>query len=152
LGFGTTHPTAGYRSENLENQTFPDEAFDLVITQDVFEHVFDAPAAFKEIVRTLKPGGAHIFTTPLVNKKKASEKWASLSDSGIVYHHPPEYHGNPMSAEGSLVTWHWGEDIVTHIKDSSGLETEIIALDDLNMGIRAEYIEVLVTARPIGAK
>jgi SAM-dependent methyltransferase len=149
LGFGNTHPSAGYRSENLEKQTFPDKTFDLVVTQDVFEHVFDAPTAFKEIARTLRPGGAHIFTTPLVNKKNPSEKWASLSDAGIVHHHPPEYHGNPMSADGSLVTWHWGEDIVMHIKKATGLETQIVALDDIKMGIRAEYIEVLVTARPI---
>ena len=147
LGFGNTHPLAGYRSEDLENQTFPDEAFDLVITQDVFEHIFDAAAAFREITRTLRAGGAHIFTTPLVNKDKPSEQWASISDSGVVYHHPPEYHGNPMSAEGSLVTWHWGEDIVAHIKSASGLDTEIVSLDDLGMGIRAEYIEVLVTTR-----
>ena len=152
LGFGNTHPTAGYRSENLENQTFPDKAFDLVVTQDVFEHIFDAPVAFMEIARTLRPGGAHIFTTPLVNKDKPSERWASLSDAGIIYHHPPEYHGNPMSAEGSLVTWHWGEDIVTHIKNASGLDTQVVALDDLKMGIRAEYIEVLVTTRPIEAR
>ena len=148
LGFGNFHPLAGYRSENLEKQTFPNEAFDLVITQDVFEHIFDAPAAFKEIARTLRPGGAHIFTTPLVNKGQPSEKWASMSEAGIVYDHPPEYHGNPMSAEGSLVTWHWGEDIVRYIKNASGLDTEIIALDDLKLGIRAEYIEVLMTTRP----
>jgi SAM-dependent methyltransferase len=148
LGFGNAHPVAGYRSENLEKQTFPDEAFDLVVTQDVFEHVFDAPAAFGEVARTLRPGGAHIFTTPLVNKAKPSEKWASMSEAEIIYHHPPEYHGNPMSAEGSLVTWHWGADIVTHIRNASELNTEIITLDDLQMGIRAEYIEVLVTTRP----
>ena len=39
-----------------------------------------------------------------------------------------------MSAEGSLVTWHWGEDIVTHIKNASGLDTEVVALDDLDDG------------------
>jgi hypothetical protein len=75
-------------SENLEKQTFADDAFDLVVTQDVFEHIFDAPTAFMEIARTLRLGGAHIFTTPLVNKKKPSVKWASLSDAGIVHHHP----------------------------------------------------------------
>ncbi|MGA7215751.1 MAG: hypothetical protein WBX20_16225 [Terrimicrobiaceae bacterium] len=53
-----------------------------------------------------------------------------------------------MSAEGSLVTWHWGYDIVTHIKNASGLDTEIIELDDIKLGIRGEYIEVLVTVRP----
>ena len=152
LGFGNTHPNAGYRSENLENQTFPDKAFDLIVTQDVFEHVFDAPAAFMEIARTLRRGGAHIFTTPLVNKDKPSERRASISNGGIVYHHPPEYHDNPMSAEASLVTWHWGEDIVTHIKNASGLDTQVVALHDLKMGIRAEYIEVLVTTRPIEAE
>jgi 2-polyprenyl-3-methyl-5-hydroxy-6-metoxy-1,4-benzoquinol methylase len=36
-----------------------------VITQDVMEHVFDPHHAFKEIARTLKPGGLHIFTTPI---------------------------------------------------------------------------------------
>ena len=119
-----------------------------MVTQDVFEHVFDAPRAFKEIARTLRPGGAHVFTTPLVNKKRPSERWASISESGVVYHHPPEYHGNPISADGSLVTWHWGEDIVTYVKDATGLDTEIILLDDLQMGIRAEYLEVMVTIRP----
>lgn len=149
LGFGNTHPKAGYRSENLAMQTFPDQAFDLVVTQDVFEHIFDAPMAFMEIARTLRPGGAHIFTTPLVNKNRPSEKWASLSAAGIVYHHPPEYHGNPMKPEGSLVTWHWGEDIVRHIKNATGLNTQVVAFDDLKMGLRAEYLEVLVTTRPI---
>ncbi len=86
--------------------------------------------------------------TPLVNKGEPSEQWASLSDTGVVYHHTPEYHGNTMSAEGSLVTWHWGYDIVTHIKNASGLDTEIIELDDIKLGIRGEYIEVLVTVRP----
>jgi len=38
-----------------------DESFDLVITQDFFEHVL-RPA--KEIARTLKSGGAHIYAVP----------------------------------------------------------------------------------------
>ena len=82
LGFGNIHPIAGYRSENLEKQTFSDQSFDLVVTQDVLEHIFDAQAAFKEIARTLRPGGAHIFTTPLVNNGRPSEQRASISDRG----------------------------------------------------------------------
>jgi len=54
----------GYRSENLEQQTFPDASFDMVITQDVFEHVLDPARGFAEVARTLKPGGAHVFTVP----------------------------------------------------------------------------------------
>lgn len=54
----------GFRCENLEHQTFGDGAFDLVITQDVFEHVLHPAQAFSEIARTLRPGGSHVFTAP----------------------------------------------------------------------------------------
>ena len=114
IQYGDIHPENKYRSEDLEKQTFADESFDIVVTQDVMEHIFDAEAAFREIHRTLKPGGAHIFTTPLVNKGKPTQRRAELLSDGHVKHHfPPEYHGNPMSSEGSLVTWHWGLDIIT---------------------------------------
>jgi len=53
---GQLHPRSGCRCENLEKLTFPDESFDLFVSQDVVEHVFDPEAAFKEIARVLKPG------------------------------------------------------------------------------------------------
>jgi hypothetical protein len=47
----------------------------------------------------LKRGGAHVFTVPLVNKDKKSECWASIGEQNkVVYHHEPEYHGNPIGA------------------------------------------------------
>jgi hypothetical protein len=60
---------------------------------------------------------------------------------------PPEYHRNPISAEGSLVTVHWGYDITNFIFETSGLFTEIVFLDILEYGIRAEYIEVLIVRK-----
>ena len=138
----------GFRNDNLEKQTFGNETFDLVVTQDVFEHVYNPADAFKEVSRTLKKGGAHIFTTPLVNKFNPSEVWAKLGDNGKpVFLKTPEHHGNPVNAEGSPVTMHWGYDIVDFIKQSSGLETHIEYIDDLNYGIRAEYNEVLVSKK-----
>ena len=74
----------GYRNENLESQTFKDESFDLVITQDVMEHIFNPQSAFREIARTLKPGGAHIFTVPLINKERTTECWAKLDDNNNI--------------------------------------------------------------------
>ncbi len=145
LDFGKTHPTLGYRSEDLEKQTFADEEFDLVITQDVMEHIFDAQAAFREIHRTLKPGGAHIFTTPLVNKDKPSQRRAERKPDGTVAHlFPPDYHGNPMSSQGSLVTWHWGADIVDAMTKTCDCRAELVPSRDPAMGIEGEYLEVLV--------
>ena len=62
----------GIRCENLEHLSFGDESFDLHLTRDVFEHLFDPATAFREIARTLRPGLAHLFTTPLVGKNEAT--------------------------------------------------------------------------------
>lgn len=138
------------RCENLEALTFDDESIDLHVTQDVIEHVFDFKAAFKEIARTLRPGGAHIFTVPLLNKFNPSSFRAKKTSSGkIEYLSEPVYHGNPISDDGSLVTVDWGYDIGQHIFNASGLFTDFIVIDDLAQGIRAEYIEVLVTKKYI---
>jgi SAM-dependent methyltransferase len=115
---------------NLEHLSFGDESFDLHITQDVFEHLFDPAAACREIARTLLPGGAHVFTTPLVRKNEPTRFCASLAPDGTVIHliEPPEYHGNPISSEGSLVTVNWDFDITNFIFESSGSSTEIVLL------------------------
>ena len=145
---GSVHPKHGYRCENLEALTFEDESFDLVVSQDVMEHIYDPEKAFKEIARVLKPGGAHIFTVPIINKSDETECWASREiDGDIIYHHEPEYHGNPIDEKGSLVTMHWGYDIQNFIMDAANTPTTIIMMDDLELGIRAEYIEVLVSVK-----
>ena len=139
----------GVRCENLEHLSYSDESFDLHITQDVFEHLFDPAAACREIARTLRPGGAHVFTTPLVRKNEPTQFCASLAPDGTLVHlvEPPEYHRNPISSEGSLVTVNWGYDITNFIFETSGLFTEIVFLDILEYGIRAEYIEVLIARK-----
>jgi hypothetical protein len=61
---------------------------------------------------------------------------------------PEQYHGNPVGDGRSLVTVDWGFDICQHIFNACGLFTHLIHIDDLSRGIRAEYIEVLVTIKP----
>ena len=145
LGSGEIHSSKGYRSEDLERQTFSDEYFDLVITQDVMEHVFDATAAFREIHRTLKPGGAHIFTTPLINKHSPTSCRAKRMPNGnIQFLAPAEYHANPMSIGGSLVTWHWGFDIKDIIAQADAGLASVINVPNQTMAIEGEYLEVIV--------
>lgn len=137
------------RSENLERQTFADATFDLVITQDVMEHVFDPAAAYREIHRTLKPGGMHIHTTPIYKDLVRSERRAALNDDGSVQHiSEPEYHGNPIDDSGSLVTFHYGYDIADLIAEWTGADVEIRRYNDRTSGIVAEFSEVIVSTRP----
>ena len=138
-----------FQNEDLEAQTITDESFDLVITQDVFEHLYTPRKAFAEIARTLKSGGAHIFTVPIINKHKPTEVWATMHPDGSpCFLHAPEWHGNPIAQEGSPVTMHYGFDIVDFIRQSSDMETTIEYPFNLYYGIAGEYIEVLVSKKP----
>ena len=136
------------RNENLEDLTYSDNTFDLLITSDVMEHVYDPDKAFNEIHRVLKPGGAHIFSVPLVNKFKPTERWANKGTNGEpIFLHEPEWHGNPIDDKGSPVTMHWGYDIVDRIKKCTQDDCFIEYMDDLAYGIRAEYIEIVVSRK-----
>lgn len=139
----------GFRNENLEALSFADASIDLHITQDVLEHVFNPEALFREIARTLRPGGAHVFTVPLVRGAEPSRRRALQNPDGTITHLlAAQYHGNPVDERGSLVTMDWGYDICTAIANACGLHTEIHTIDDLSLGIRAKFIEVLVTRKP----
>lgn len=138
----------GIRCENIEQLSFADESVDIHVSQDVIEHVFHPECAFSEIARTLKPGGGHVFTVPIVNRHNPTRQRAYISADGSVVHiETPQYHGNPIDIKGSLVTFDWGYDICQRIFEASGLFTYVIQIDDLMNGIRAEYIDVLVTVK-----
>jgi hypothetical protein len=148
---GTLEPGGRWRSEDLERQTFESGSFDVVITQDVFEHIFDTDAAFREVQRTLRPGGAHLLTTPLVRAEAASRRRAERAADGVRHLEPPEFHGNPMSADGSLVTWDWGYDIVEQIRACTGDEARRIMVEIPALGMVAAYLDVIVVERRTAA-
>lgn len=61
---GAVDPGAPH--EDLTALSYPEAAFDLVLTSETLEHVSDLDAALAEIRRVLKPGGRHLFTVPLM--------------------------------------------------------------------------------------
>jgi SAM-dependent methyltransferase len=138
--------SAGFRCENLEDQTFPDESFDLVVTQDVLEHVMNPALAFSEIARTLRVGGAHVFTVPWYYWKSTLVR-ATLSAGQVQHLLPPDYHGNPIDARGSLVVREWGLDLLDFIRESSGLQTAVVRVWDRRLGIDGEFREVFVSRK-----
>lgn len=140
----------GFRNENLQAQTFPDNTFDVVVTLDVMEHVNEPEQAFKEIFRTLKPQGAFVFTVPTYKGKVTSERRALYRPDGTVeYYSPAEFHGNPVSDAGALVTFHYGYDLAQSIYQWAGLDTEVIRFHDHHHGIIGDFTEVYVATKNV---
>lgn len=134
----------GFRNENLEQTTFEDEQFDLIITQDVLEHVNFPDRVFRECARTLKKGGAHIFTVPTLPDTIGIFRRAQFSENRIEHYAEPIYHGNPIDPNGSLVTFDYGYKLPEYIKDWSGLDVEVTRFHDSYHGLLGEFMEVYV--------
>lgn len=140
---------SGFRNENLEKQTFADASLDLVITLDVMEHVNEPEIVFREVARTLKPGGAYLFTVPTYKHRTESERRSRYMPDGSIQHFAePEYHGNPVSDAGSLVTFHYGYDLAELIHQWSGMNVEVSRFHDPSRGIIGEFTEVYWATKP----
>ncbi len=141
---GSNHD--GVRCENLEKMSLNDGEFDLMITQDVFEHVLRPELAFSEISRILKPGGAHLFTVPLYQGRKTVTRAIAMPD-GVKYLQEPVFHSNPVDDAGSLVITDWGDDLSDYIATVCGMETEIFSVNDASLGICGEFLEVFLSRK-----
>lgn len=100
----------GVLCQDAERLTFADGSFDIVISQDIMEHVNDPWRAFAEIHRTLRPGGRHIFTVPL-HEGRLTRRRAERAGDAVRHALPPVFHKDPLNQEGALVFWDFGGDL-----------------------------------------
>lgn len=135
----------GYRNEDLQKQTFDDEQFDLFISLDVLEHVPEPELAFREIWRTLRPGGAMLCTWPVKKDQTAAMSFRAKQQADGSFQHlkEPVYHGNAVSREiGSLVTVDYGYDIHRLIAETAPFEVRVYRFADRTHGLLGEFLEV----------
>lgn len=107
--FGPDHRSGetikGILHQDLQRTSFGSEAFDIVLTSEVFEHIPDAIGAEKEVMRILKPGGIYCFTVPFLPTAEHDLILANMDEHGTIeYLAEPQYHGDPIRPdEGILV-------------------------------------------------
>jgi SAM-dependent methyltransferase len=89
------HTRLSYPDIDLHHIGFADRSFELVVHSDTLEHVKDPVAALKEIHRILMPGGATLFTIPLIPER------LSRSREGL----PPCYHGSESARDDDYIVW-----------------------------------------------
>lgn len=115
----------GLRHEDVMALSFKDDSVDLIVSNDVFEHVPDPARAFSECVRVLRPGGVMLATIPFHSNTDVSVTRAALDGDGLAYLLPPIYHGNPVSADGSLVFTDFGWDMIDSLRKKGFSDTTV---------------------------
>lgn len=106
------------RHEDIQALSFEDNSIDFVISNEVMEHVPSPAHAFSEVARVMRPGAEAIMTFPFFVDRPQSLCRAELRNGKIVHHHEPQYHGNPISPDGSLVFNDFGWDIFEVIRNA----------------------------------
>lgn len=108
--------------------SFADAKFDLVLCNELFEHVRDLDLAFREIARVLRPGGRLVATCPMA---------FGQHDSILKAQHNPrsgrteliteaEFHGDPIRPqEGSLVYRIPGWELIDQLQAAGMAEATI---------------------------
>ncbi len=106
--FGSTTPDVA--NQDLMALTYADETFDFVFTSETLEHVPDVSRALAEIRRVLIPGGAHIFTVPVVDDRPTRQR-AVVIDNAVHHLLEPSFHGRiGTSSPDRLVFYEFGND------------------------------------------
>jgi hypothetical protein len=106
----------GIRHEDVENLSFNNAQVDLIVSNDVFEHVPNPSKAFSECARVLKPGGVMLATIPFHDANELTVVRAKLQTGQLEELLPSVFHGNPVSEKGSLVFTDFGWNFLDQVK------------------------------------
>lgn len=118
---GTTKD--GVLCQDIQRLTLADGSIDVVITEEVFEHVRDFEAGFREVYRVVKPGGSHFFTIPFYFGKKTKALYEIRDGEFVPVVHPVEYHGDPIRRQIPAY-YRFGYDLFDVLK-SVGFEVDV---------------------------
>jgi hypothetical protein len=108
----------GIRHEDVTQLSFANESLDLIVSNDVFEHVPVPALAFSECARVLRAGGCMLATIPFHAQMDKSVVRARVVEGEVENILAPMFHGNPVSAEGSLVFTDFGWDLLDSMRSS----------------------------------
>lgn len=104
------------RCEDVQRLSFADGSFDLCTSTEVFEHVPDDDAGFRELHRVLAPGGWLLLTVPMHGVEATVERARGTGDS-LRHLLPPAYHGDRINGPGSVLVYRdYGRDITARVR------------------------------------
>jgi SAM-dependent methyltransferase len=112
------HVIGRYPECDMTNLAYADESFDLVVHSDTLEHVADPDRALRECRRVLAPGGACVFTVPIIVGR------LTRSRRGLA----PSYHGHKDCRDPDfMVHTEFGADAWTSVLTAGFTTCQIVA-------------------------
>jgi len=128
--------------QDIQHLTFDDSTFEVVTSTEVFEHVPDAAAGFREIFRVLRDEGVFIFTVPLFSADNTVTR-AVVENNKIRHLLPPAYHDDSIRGAGKVLVFRdYGQDIKDRLEHAGFKNVKIINVPD--SGGFGFYREVIV--------
>jgi len=118
--------------------TFGSESFDLVLCNELFEHVQYLDRALSEIARVLRPGGRLVATCPLaIGQVDSIVKAVEDPETGeITLLGEREFHGDPIRpTQSSLVYRIPGWDILEQMKEAGFSQTHVHHIASWKYGV-----------------
>lgn len=117
----------GVQCQDVQKLTYPDNSFDICTSTEVFEHVPDDLAGFREIKRVLKPGGLFVFTVPIFPSPVTVERARIDKNNEVEFIHPAQYHMDPIRGHDRILVFRdYGKDIVQRLSQQSFSEVRIV--------------------------
>ena len=133
------HPRT--RHEDVLRLSLRDASIDVYVSCEVLEHVPSMyPRALSEAARVLRPGGRLVATVPFMYGSDSSTVKARLNGDAVEYLAEPEYHGNPVSDEGSLVFTLPGWDMLDDCRHAGFATASIVACSSSRYAITGAEI------------
>ncbi len=137
----------GIMHQDMENLSFKDNEFDIIVSSDVLEHVPDYKKGLQEVYRCLKIGGVSYMTFPFALNYKKNLTRAYKDKSGKIIHLlTPEYHGDTLRSgshykqEGSLCYRLFGWELIDEVKKIGFSDVIVYHIYDPKFGYIAEDI------------
>lgn len=139
----------GTRNESITNLTFDSEAFDLVLSFDVLEHVPDPEKGIREIYRVLAPGGKVMLSVPFLMWEQNTRRRAVLEADGSIRHLlEPQYHGDPLSADGCLCFQDFGWELLDQMRATGFINVEMLLYWSDKLGYYGVEQAMIVGEKP----
>jgi len=145
---GDLLPDGHSTCQDLERLTYGDASFDLVVTEDVLEHVRDPGACLHEIHRILRPGGQHIFTVPFYYDRPTLVRVDTSGQEDVLLMEE-EWHGDHI--RGRILAYRtFGYDIFDQLR-AHGFESRLMLPTTANRRAGIHDSVVFVTTKRLSS-